>query len=583
MAKLIPDQIASSTKSGAERRLFELFRDDAGTATWTVLHSLNLTKRKNKLFGEIDFVVLIPGVGVLCLEVKGGRIACKNGEWSSTNQAGTLNRLKENPFDQVRSEVFGLRDKLLERADDRDQLAQIPIDGAVVCPDVTWSTDGEAGAYANKVIDAKDLANSISDAVMRIVRVSELLGKSNQNKRKPKTQEIDSIAKMLRPDFELDISLRDQIQLGEQKVFAFTKEQEKTLQGLRANSRCLVTGMAGTGKSVLAATYAKEEIEQGKTVLLVCFNYLLAEHLKTQCKNTEIVVGNLHDIIRKLVQKSSYAKEFKEQEQKQDDATMFNTVFPYYGQLAIEECECKFDVLVVDEMQDLLAEPFLDFLDQALVDGLAGGNWRMFGDFNRQTIFGPRIDPEEALGPFCDNFSQYELRTNCRNSRDIADATQILTGFEMPESTLDQQTGIEVQYHYWSKPETFQEKMDSIVRDLFKGSVKKSHITILGPRKYENSSLAQISQVGDSQIMFYEHKAPFENEGIKYSSVQAYKGMENRVVILIDFDFTDEEYDGNLLYIGMSRARGMLIHVVNERYRVEVDRRLKAGMNELEG
>ena len=583
MAKLIPDQIASSTRSEAERRLFELFRDDAGTATWTVLHSLNLSKRENKLFGEIDFVVLIPNIGILCLEVKGGRIACKGGEWSSTDKTGKVHRLKESPFDQVRSEVFGLREKLLERTDDRARLAQIPIAGAVVCPDVTWPAEGDASAYADFVIDAKDLANSISAAVMRIVRVSELLGKSNQNKKPPTGHEIDSIARMLRPDFELDISLRDWIQFGEEKVFAFTKEQEKTLQGLRANSRCLVTGMAGTGKSVLAATYAKEEIEQGKTVLLVCFNYLLAEHLKTQCKNTEIVVGNLHDIIRKLVQKSSYAKEFKEQEQKQDDATMFNTVFPYYGQLALEECECNFDVLVVDEMQDLLAEPFLDFLDQALVDGLAGGNWRMFGDFSRQTIFGPRIDPEEALSPYCDNFSQFDLITNCRNSKNIADATQILTRFEMPESTLDQQTGIEVQYHYWSKPETFQEKMDSIVWDLFKGSVKKSHITILGPRKYENSSLAQISHVGDSQIMFYEHEAPFENEGIKYSSVQAYKGMENRVVILIDFDFTDEEYDGNLLYIGMSRARGMLIHVINERYRVEVDRRLKAGMNELEG
>jgi len=46
---------------------------------WTVLHTLGIARRATGPYGEIDFVVIIPGEGVICLEVKGGRLSCEAG------------------------------------------------------------------------------------------------------------------------------------------------------------------------------------------------------------------------------------------------------------------------------------------------------------------------------------------------------------------------------------------------------------------------------------------------------------------------------------------------------------------------
>ena len=83
MAKMIPIEFDAAISSAAERRLFELLKNDPGTEGWTVLHSLGLARRGKKPFGEIDFVVVIPGSGIVCLEVKGGGVSCHDGVWQT--------------------------------------------------------------------------------------------------------------------------------------------------------------------------------------------------------------------------------------------------------------------------------------------------------------------------------------------------------------------------------------------------------------------------------------------------------------------------------------------------------------------
>ena len=56
----------------AERRVFDLLKTDPATKDWSVLHSLGLSRRVDGPYGEIDFVVIIPGEGIVCLEIKGG-------------------------------------------------------------------------------------------------------------------------------------------------------------------------------------------------------------------------------------------------------------------------------------------------------------------------------------------------------------------------------------------------------------------------------------------------------------------------------------------------------------------------------
>jgi hypothetical protein len=81
----------------SEQRVFNLLQNDPATKDWVVLHSLNLKQSGTQPYGEVDFVVLIPSAGVFCLEVKGGRLASRNGAWTTTDAAGTLLHAEEEP------------------------------------------------------------------------------------------------------------------------------------------------------------------------------------------------------------------------------------------------------------------------------------------------------------------------------------------------------------------------------------------------------------------------------------------------------------------------------------------------------
>lgn len=71
MARMIPPVVGSGTTSAGEREIFLRLRDDPGATAWIALHSLGLARHDAGVAGEVDFVVIIPTRGVLCIEVKG--------------------------------------------------------------------------------------------------------------------------------------------------------------------------------------------------------------------------------------------------------------------------------------------------------------------------------------------------------------------------------------------------------------------------------------------------------------------------------------------------------------------------------
>lgn len=86
MAKMIPSVISPSIESRAEKRIFEWFANAPNTENWVVLHSLGISNHNRHMYGEIDFLVLAPKLGVFALEVKGGRVRREDGVWYFTNR-----------------------------------------------------------------------------------------------------------------------------------------------------------------------------------------------------------------------------------------------------------------------------------------------------------------------------------------------------------------------------------------------------------------------------------------------------------------------------------------------------------------
>jgi superfamily I DNA/RNA helicase len=56
----------------------------------------------------------------------------------------------------------------------------------------------------------------------------------------------------------------------------------------------------------------------------------------------------------------------------------------------------------------------------------------------------------------------------------------------------------------------------------------------------------------------------FLNSGLKTSTIQAFKGLENTIVVLFDFDEVSSLQMQRLLYVGISRAKQELYLVLDK-------------------
>ena len=91
--------------------------------------------------------------------------------------------------------------------------------------------------------------------------------------------------------------------------------------------------------------------------------------------------------------------------------------------------DAPFDVLVMDEGQDLCRQDILDLANRTLRGGLAGGRWAIFGDFTRQALYSGRGEEGVVrLSEYCENFVRARLTLNCRNTRSIAAETSVIGG-----------------------------------------------------------------------------------------------------------------------------------------------------------
>ena len=583
MAKMIPARIDDDRVSSGERRVFGLLENDPATTDWTVLHSLGIARRPTGPYGEIDFVVIIPGEGVICLEVKGGRLSCESGVWRTMDRHGNVATLKKSPFLQARDSMFALRNAIVRHFGEFAPETRCPIGCAVVFPDVPCPPPTPEFERSD-AIDSDDLRGPISRSIMRVARRRLREFQSRHGEPLPTASEARAIRNFLRPDFELIVAKSVSVGRIEEKLLRLTEEQYARLDELEANPRCLFEGAAGTGKTLLALEYARRASGNGSKVAFLCFNRLLGEWLQEQTRGTGVAAGTWHGIVRRLILKSSAANDFQEEERKAlqggDARALFAETYPFYGELALEELGTPFDILVLDEAQDLCSQHILDVLNRAMPGGLAGGRWAIFGDFTRQALYGGAEDPVTALSRHCDYFVRARLMLNCRNTRRIAEETTLVAGFDKPPFRLGDEIGLPVEHRYWKTPADLVDSLTIVVERLVKEGMPVEDVMILSPRRLENSGLAGVQRISRFPLEDISRGAADVRHSLKFSTIHSFKGLESPVVIIVDIDQVDSDEPQSLLYVAMSRARSLLILMISEAARTSLERRIRVGMEQ---
>lgn len=583
MATMIPARIDNDGVSAAERRVFSLLENDPATTDWTVLHSLGIARRATGPYGEIDFVIIIPAKGLICLEVKGGRLSCEEGVWRTKDRYGNVATLKKSPVLQARDSMFALRNAIVSHFGKGAREARCPIGCAVVFPDVSCPPLTPEFERSD-VIDFDDLRSPISKSVMRIVHRRLREFQSRRGKQLPYPADVTAIRNFLRPDFELIVAKGVSVGRTEKRLLSLTEEQYARLDELEANPRCLFEGAAGTGKTLLALEYVRRASQRGLRVALVCFNRLLGEWLHYQTKGTGITAGTWHGIAKRLILESSMANEFIQQESKalEEGKTkqLFDEIYPFYAEVALEESPAPFEVLVMDEAQDLCSKEVLDVLNVAMPGGLAGGRWAIFGDFTRQALYGSREDPVEVLSRYTEYFVRAKLTLNCRNTRRIAEETTLVAGFDKPPFRMGNELGLPVEHRYWKTPIDLVGTLTKVVERLVKERMPIEDLVILSPLRWQNSGLAGAESISGFPLVDVSRGMVDAPRSLKFSTIHSFKGLESPVVILVDIDEVDSDGPQSLLYVAMSRARSLLMLMISTRARVSLERRIRRGMEQ---
>lgn len=574
MARMIPPYLSEDVQSPGEKALFFKLRDDPATKDWIVLHSLFVAEHPKRISGEIDFVVIVPNYGVLCLEVKAGNVSRKNGMWvygegSNAKTSGV------GPFRQASDSMHKIRTYLCDKD---TELKNIMFFSGVLFTARIFDEESpewhewqyaDRNSFSRKPISLI-CTNILKSAHAYVSKCGTSAWYDNKLSR-PTVEQATRMMELLRGDFEYFISPEEKVHDLECSIKRYTEEQFKALDLLGLNDRVLYKGPAGTGKTFLAMEAARRSVLSGNRTLLLCYNNLLGKWLIENTgslkndNNNQFIVGTLHKFLLSISGQRAAGSNSQE---------FWNNELP---SIVIDRClngvikAPMFKYLIIDEVQDITSDLCLDVLDLLLEGGLSGGKWAMFGDFERQAIYKNNSnssgeDIENRIKERSQYYTQYPLRINCRNDESIAIGVEL--SCHLSPGYTDYlhhggDKGVEAIFYNTSKEQLT--GLRNIVRQL-KSTEKypADSIVVLSSKRDEECSARMLEEVDETGEYIPIRSSGGPDGQIGYSTIHSFKGLESPVVIITDINrITGEQYEA-LLYVGMSRARVRLVLLMHE-------------------
>jgi nuclease-like protein/AAA domain-containing protein len=531
MARMIPSALRSDVESSAERRLFERLRDQTPSEV-VGFHSVAWLlpgERGKARQGEADFVLAHPDWGIVALEVKGGtvRYDAQSGEWFTTGKSGE-NRIKD-PVAQARRAQFSLRD-LLSRSR-RGGAEGVALGRAVAFPDARVDVRRLRPDVPREIVlDHGDLGRLDE-------RVKSIFGYWQGDKPPLGSDGVKRLEDLLANSFELRAPLVFELTDAERALLELTEQQYALLDTLARHTRVAIAGCAGSGKTFLAAEKARRLANSGFRVLVVCFNVMLAQHLRRGLADADGVdVFTYDDLCRHVVREAGLA--FPDGPEPGDEWRYYPTLRNAFAE-QVDVAADRYGALIVDEAQDIHPDWWIPL--QFLLEDPDESPLYVFYDDNQRIFAVP-----QGL-PISD--APYQLTVNCRNTQRINAVVRAY--YEGDTIQARGPEGLPVDTHFYTDGTELLEKLDANVRAWRDDAeVPAEQIALLTPRSPERSVLWTVDRLGGVRLT----DDPWEKGKTLRSSIGRFKGLERLVVAMMELDGARDE----ALYIGFSRASTFL-------------------------
>ena len=564
MARMIPSFIErNDPRRTGEYMVYDWLSNEAIPGIAFYSHPQN--NHDTKTMSEVDFLYICEK-GILCIEVKGGVIQKKETKWKTINKKGQVFDIQD-PFWQSHGCMKAIASTLEDTYGKKSIESKFCVGCAVVFPECIAECEGDS-VIKDVMFDGRDEVTSFGDFLNKSLRYwsDDLYKKQSKRTISLNDDQIEQIVTLFEADFCAVQSMKLQIDTSYNEMLRLTEEQFDVLSSIDDNPRAFVYGAAGTGKSLLAVEKLKTTMCKKKKVAYICFNSNMASYVKENVKVIDgSYIGTYHALLGEYVV-NSHELELEEL----NEAFIEQKVIP----------KRTFDLIIIDEAQDILSESTLCCLDKFVKQGLSFGEWIFFADPN-QDIFLKGNFFADTVKIIKEKYNPCMLRLlkNCRNTAQIARRNSMLTS--IPPSKYMQLTGPEVRAIEFDTKADFVKKLDKEIRSLMTGGTYIKDIIILSTKKMENSLLSDTCTLADIELVAVRSFKGLKKTQINYMTVQSFKGLERKIVFYIDIDGFESPNNRRINYVAMSRAQIMLYYFYPTSMKKEYENRMIEGMDVL--
>ena len=520
-----------------------------------------------------DFIIIHKNKGILFLECKGGNISYNPNEakWYQNKKP-----LKKSPIKQASDGKLNLINLLKSlKYKEEINIDAIPTIHGAIFPNTPKPENLRLGTdiKPQMIIWAQGY-DQFEDEIVNLLNL-------NQSTKEIMENEKRLIQRILYGD-KLDNPFKEILKHGEHmQEIEFDEDQRMLYNFMFNNKRLIVRGLAGTGKTILAAKKATEESNNEKKVLVLTKTIGVGRFLSLltrskQFKRNFLQISSIDGFVSNLARRLKIDINNPQKLEDEDKRKHFDEYLPSVCKKIFEENnDKKFDVLIVDEGQDF-HKNWYDVLKQMVKDD---GHMFLFYDPLQKQISNSMA---ETLNENKDNFPYFNLTANYRNSSTITNfLSKLINKFY---------SDVNASYSKFSKFDG--KKPEFIVADTFDEIVDKSKnkvLKLISEEKFNGSDIAILNDLSmkptnynsknslrvnleenDLEVISArEYAMPYLREGyenkITFDSIKRFKGLEKPIILLVNLDNNlDNEDKMRDIYSGLSRARGHLIIVSNQ-------------------
>lgn len=537
-----------------EREVYQQLKQQL-PADWSVISNIGWSRRgpgtdyRYVRDGQADFVVLVPGRGMVVVEVKGSqrfRVG-DDGRWYRGDvRTGVEVEVDEPPPAQATRNMHELKHLVLQETGFQTFPGLFAY--VVVYP------QGQPVAPLPALFDSSTIvaASHMNDLAARLrmaldARGAPALGAQCDHAAVRKLGDILSgrCLRIINVDTAIDVSA------DVAGIDTLTRQQFAALQGIFAHPRVAVIGPAGSGKTVLAIWRLAALLEAGKRALYVCYNKSLALALQRRSPELADSIRHVDSLFMRTAEAGGGRPTVPSAEARQ--SVFFRDTLPGMAMDVASTWPAaqRYDAVIVDEGQDFSEAQMIALTEFANPES---GTFLLFAD-RRQDLY--QVATQGMLGAEV----VFSLFHNCRNTRRINDLTNRLTASNVL-SMPGVPDGVEPLLEVRPSSALMAARAWELARTWHSGD---GRVAILSPWALPRSAMANAPRGHGLRLVtsLDEWEQP---DTVYFSTIKAFKGIEAPSVIVVDVQapnshpgFRDED-----LYVACTRATTRLALLARE-------------------